>query len=71
MRFLMWKSVNGKLIQTTDLTRVKFRTNVSKAVLDKLISLANEHNTHINYLIENGVKNVLTQGVIFVFARGI
>jgi hypothetical protein len=60
----MWKSVNGKLIQATDLARVKFRTNVSKAVLDKLITLADEHNTHINYLIENGVKNVLAQGVI-------
>jgi hypothetical protein len=60
----MWKSVNGKLIQATDLTRVKFRTNVSKAILDKLISLSDEHNTHINYLIENGIKNVLAQGVI-------
>jgi hypothetical protein len=60
----MWKLVNGKLIQTTDASRIKFRTNVSKSILDKLNALAIQHNTHVNYLIESGLQNVLFQGVI-------
>jgi hypothetical protein len=60
----MWKLVNGKLIQTTDASRVKFRTNVSKSIIDQLTALANLHNTHPNYLIESGLQNVLSQGVI-------
>ena len=55
----MWKLVNGKLIQTTDNTRVKFRTNVSKSILDQLNILAIENDTHVNYLIENGLQTVL------------
>lgn len=60
----MWKSVNGKLIQTTDTSRIKFRTNVSKSIIDKLHALAIEHDTHPNYLIESGLQTVLSQGVI-------
>jgi len=56
--------MNGRLIQTTDTSRVKFRTNVSKAVLDQLESMAYEQNTHINYLIESGLQKVLSEGVI-------
>lgn len=60
----MWKLVNGRLIQTTDSSRIKFRTNVSKAILDQLNHLAMENDTHVNYLIESGLQIVLTQGVI-------
>lgn len=60
----MWKKVNGRLIQTTDELRIKFRTNVSKSILSNLEALAIQYNTHINYLIENGLQNVLSQGVI-------
>lgn len=60
----MWKLVNGRLIQTTDLTRVKFRTNISKAILEHLNTIAIENETHINYLIESGLQSVLAQGVI-------
>ena len=60
----MWKSVNGKLIQTTDTARIKFRTNVSKSIIDKLHALAIEHDTHPNYLLESGLQTVLSQGVI-------
>jgi hypothetical protein len=60
----MWKLVNGRLIQTTDDTRVKFRTNVSKSILDQLSALAEENDTYVNYLIETGLQTVLTQGVI-------
>ena len=60
----MWKLVNGRLIQTTDDTRVKFRTNVSKSILDQLNALAEENDTYVNYLIETGLQTVLSQGVI-------
>ncbi|WP_338786446.1 rRNA methyltransferase [Metabacillus sp. FJAT-53654] len=60
----MWKLVNGKLIQTTDPTRVKFRTNISKTIIEKLNTLASEYDTHPNYLLESGLQTVLSQGVI-------
>lgn len=60
----MWKLVNGRLVQTTDLTRVKFRTNISKTILEHLNTIAIENETHINYLIESGLQSVLAQGVI-------
>lgn len=60
----MWVSVNGKLIQKTDHTRVKFRTNISKSIINNLNDLAEKNNTHINYLIESGLKSVLSKGVI-------
>jgi hypothetical protein len=60
----MWKLVNGHLIQITDASRIKFRTNVSKSTLDKLNNLAIEHDTHPNYLIESGLQEVLFQDVI-------
>ena len=36
----MWKNVNGELIHITDSSRVKFRTNISKNILEKLEDLA-------------------------------
>ena len=60
----MWKKVNGRLIQITDESRVKFRTNISKAIIEKLQEIALEHDTHVNYLLETGLQNVLDQGVI-------
>ncbi|MDV6377095.1 rRNA methyltransferase [Sporosarcina sp. GW1-11] len=60
----MWKLVNGKMIQTTDETRVKFRTNISQKILEKLDELADEHDTYSNYLLENGLVNVLANGTI-------
>ncbi|WP_144462377.1 rRNA methyltransferase [Siminovitchia fortis] len=60
----MWKLVDGKLVQTTDKTRVKFRTTISKSILEELESLAKEHHTHMNYLLETGLKRVLLSGVI-------
>ncbi|MFD2682293.1 rRNA methyltransferase [Bacillus seohaeanensis] len=60
----MWKLVNGRLIQTTDVSRVKFRTNISKSLLDQLNTIAVENDTHVNYLLESGLQTVLSQGVI-------
>ncbi|WP_303965293.1 rRNA methyltransferase [Sporosarcina ureae] len=60
----MWKLVSGRMIQTTDESRVKFRTNISQEILEKLEELSERHNTHSNYLLENGLWNVLAAGVI-------
>ncbi|PIC88155.1 rRNA methyltransferase [Sporosarcina sp. P20a] len=60
----MWKLVNGKMIQTTDETRIKFRTNISQEILEQLEELSEEHDTYSNYLLENGLWNVLAAGVI-------
>lgn len=60
----MWKLVNGRLIQSKDTTRVEFRTNISKAVLNSLKKMADEHNSHVNYLLESGLKHVLAEDVI-------
>jgi hypothetical protein len=60
----MWKkSSNGNLIHTTDDSRVQFRTNISKSIIEQLNDLALRHNTHTNYLIEAGLQRVLTEGV--------
>lgn len=55
----MWKKVNGKLVHVTDEERVKFRTNISKKLLTKLRKLAEEHHTHVNYLLESGLKETI------------
>lgn len=60
----MWKKVNGKLISTTDTSRVKFRTTISKSILDQLNTLAAENGSYVNYLIESGLKKVLSENVI-------
>mgnify|MGYP005751044203 CR=1 FL=1 len=60
----MWKNVNGRLIQITDTSRVKFRTNISKNIIDQLNKLALENETYSNYLLETGMQKVLNQGII-------
>lgn len=60
----MWELVNGKLIQKTDESRVKFRTNISKTILNQLETLSADHDTHINYLLESGLQEVLKQDFI-------
>ena len=62
----MWKKGNGRLIQVTDESRVKFRTNISQSILDQLNALAIEHDTHVNYLIESGLQNVLVSRSYYV-----
>lgn len=60
----MWKLHNGKLIQTTDDSRVRYKTRMSAAILDSLKQLAEKHDTHIGYLLENGYSNLLESGTI-------
>lgn len=60
----MWKIVNGRLIHMTDVTRIKFRTNISQSVLESLKAMAAENETHVNYLIETGLAKLLVDGTI-------
>lgn len=60
----MWRLVDGSLIHTTDVSRIKFRTNISESILESLKVMAMENNTHVNYLIESGLQTVLVQGII-------
>ncbi|MEQ2525290.1 LAGLIDADG family homing endonuclease [Bacillaceae bacterium CLA-AA-H227] len=45
-------------------SRVSFRTNISKCILDTLKIAAIEQHTTINYLFENGLKNLFNTPVI-------
>lgn len=60
----MWKYDNGRLIQTTDETRCRYKTRVSRALLEQLKELAALHQTHVGYLLENGYMNLLATGTI-------
>jgi len=60
----MWKMADGRLIHTTDVSRTKFRTNISQSILESLKITAAENDTHVNYLLETGLKVVLTLGAI-------
>lgn len=60
----MWKKTKDGLIEVTDVTRIPFRTNISRLLVEKLQLMAKDNNTHVNYLIENGLENLLTEGVI-------
>lgn len=55
----MWKILNGRLIQTTDETRSRYKTRISAAMLEELKELAACHDTHVGYLLENGYGNLL------------
>lgn len=60
----MFKTSKDGILHITDESRMKFRTNISKSILENLKQLAKQNNTHVNYLIENGLENVLSQGII-------
>ena len=60
----MWQNINGHLVQTTDKSRVMFKTTISYEILEQLKDLADEHDTHVNYLLENGIKKVIEDDYI-------
>ncbi|MGE7023381.1 rRNA methyltransferase [Solibacillus cecembensis] len=60
----MWKIINHKLIQTTDASRIRYKTRISAALIEQLKQYATEHNTHIGYLLENGYLNLLQNETI-------
>ena len=55
----MWKNIKGKLVPVTDETRVRFKTYIAKELLETLDGLAQQEETHVGYLIENGLKNLI------------
>lgn len=59
----MWVKGNGGLVHTTDSNRVFFRTSISRSLLDKLELTAKDNNTHINYILENGLENFLSSSI--------
>jgi hypothetical protein len=64
----MWKVTKHGLVHTTDTSRKHFRTSISKSVLESFDEIAKEKNTYVNYLIENGLENLLNQDT-FVFNK--
>lgn len=60
----MWKIHNGKLIQTADESRMRYKTRISASLLEQLKQMVETHDTHISYLLENGYSNLLEAGVI-------
>ena len=60
----MWKIHNGKLIQTTDDSRIRYKTRMSAAIINSLKQLAEKYDTHIGYLLENGYSNLIESGSI-------
>lgn len=57
----MWVREGGKLVHVKDRSRTDFKTRISGPVLDELKDLAAKHDTFVNYLIEEGLKNLLAQ----------
>lgn len=60
----MWKIHNGRLIQTADESRMRYKTRISAVIVEQLKQMAQDHDTHISYLLENGYSNLLEAGVI-------
>lgn len=60
----MWKIHNGKLIQTTDDSRIRYKTRMSAAIINSLKQLAEKYDTHIGYLLENGYSNLIESSSI-------
>lgn len=64
----MWKKIDGKLVHLTDNSRIRFKTYINKNLLNDLKALAESENTHVSYLIENGLQNIV-QDNGFVFNK--
>lgn len=60
----MWKIINHKLVQTTDESRIRYKTRISAALIEQLKEMAAMHDTHIGYLLENGFLSLLQKGTI-------
>jgi hydroxymethylpyrimidine pyrophosphatase-like HAD family hydrolase len=60
----MWIVENDKLKHTTDESRDFFATTISKGITKRLKETANNNDTFINYLLEEGLNKVLSCGTI-------
>lgn len=64
----MWKNIKGRLVPITDESRIRFKTYIAKELLETLNEMAEKQETHVGYLIENGLKN-LVEDADFVFDK--
>lgn len=55
----MWKKGKDRLIPVTDPTRKSFKTYISNQQLKYLYEMAEQYDTHIAYLLENGLNNLI------------
>lgn len=60
----MWINENGSLRQISDETRVKFRTSLSREIIEDLKVMADQAGTFVNYLLEDGLKVLLEENFI-------
>lgn len=58
------KAENEKLIQARETSRVRYKTRISKELLDKLKQIAKENDTNVGYMLESGFENILKEDYI-------
>ena len=61
----MWKLTNGQLVQATDTARVELEARISSETLKAIEKIAKDNNSFPNYVIEDGLKNLLAAGEIY------
>ncbi|MFK4997914.1 hypothetical protein ACI2OX_12150 [Bacillus sp. N9] len=59
-----WKIIDGKLVLQNLGPKVSFRTNISQTILESLKVKAQEYDTYINHLLENGLMRMLAKSDI-------
>lgn len=60
----MWKKEGNRLIQTADTNRITVQVRINKDILDELHKLAENHNSTISYLVENGIEYMLKNQIV-------
>mgnify|MGYP001392144643 CR=1 FL=1 len=60
----MWIAKNGKLIHSTDESRIHFRTTINQDILKELQQVAKDNDTHVNYLLETGFEKLIEHNSI-------
>lgn len=55
----MWKMSNRGLVHMTDESRKIFRTSISKQLLDEMQKVAEEKDTFVNYMFEEGLQKLI------------
>ena len=60
----MWINKNGRLTQSVDKSRTKFKTTISDQLLNQLQEESKKVNSNISYLLETGYVNLLATGHI-------
>lgn len=55
---MVWKKSKHGLIHTTDVEREDIKTRIKTTELNKLIKIAEERQSTVSYLLENGLENM-------------